>query len=223
MHKKLIAISGALAALTVTASAQAQTAAPAAAQPAPGPMIPGVCTYSNERAIGASTVGQAVAARMKQLSQAVDAELSGERTALQTEGKTLQAAQQAGTMDQNTLQQRALVFNQRAETLEKKTQIRVRELQATEGKQLQKIAEQLDPILKQVYAERNCGLLLDRNSLYGANPAMDVTDTVIQKLNAKVTTLSFDRERLDQQPAAAAAAPAAPRPAVAAPAKPTKK
>jgi outer membrane protein len=223
MKTNVSAVFGLLTAMALTGAAGAQTAAPAAAaaQPAPGPMIPGVCTYNNERAITTSAVGQAVIARMKQLSAAVDAELKADRASLETERQTLEASRT--TMPQEQLEQRALAFNQKAAAYERKTQQRVQELQATEAKQLQKIAENLDPILKAVYSEKNCGLMLDRNTLYGANPAMDVTPTVITKLNAKITTLTFERERAEQQAARPAtgtqAAARPPAPAAKAPVK----
>jgi outer membrane protein len=53
--------------------------------------------------------------------------------------------------------------------------------------------------LKDVYTQRACALLFDRNALFGANSSMDVTEAVIEKLNAKITQFAFDRERLDQQ------------------------
>jgi hypothetical protein len=33
------------------------------------------------------------------------------------------------------------------------------------------------------------------------NPSMDITGDVVKQLNLKIQTLSFDRERMDQQPA----------------------
>jgi len=209
MTLKLTVATGALLALTLaTASATAQTAAkPSAGQPT-GPVIPGVCTYSNERAIGSSAVGKAVGTRMQALQAAVTAELKPEGEAIQAETKTVEGLR---TAQPQQYQQRGQALIQRAQAFEQKRNLRVAELQATEQEQIQRIAAELDPILKQVYAERNCGLMLDRNSLYGANPAMDVTDLVLQKLNAKITTLSFDRKRLDtQQQAAAAPKPATP-------------
>jgi hypothetical protein len=50
--------------------------------------------------------------------------------------------------------------------------------------------------------------MLDPASVYIASSAMDVTDLVVQRLNAKITSISFERERLPEgQQAAAAAAP----------------
>ena len=222
MTRNLTVAAGALAAFGIAATAFAQTA-PAPARPtapavAPGPIIAGVCTFSNDRAIGTSLVGKAVGARLQQLSQAADAELRAERTRLETEKRSLEAQRATPTMTQEQIEQRALTYNQQAAAFERKAQLRVRELQATEQKQLQRVAQELQPLILQAYAERNCGLMVDRSVIYAANPAMDVTDIVVQKLNAKITTLTFERERLDQP---AAAAPA--RPAAAAPAAPGKK
>lgn len=222
MTRNLTVAAGALAVFGIAATAFAQTA-PAPARPAapavaPGPIIAGVCTFSNDRAIGTSLVGKAVGARLQQLSQAADAELRAERTRLETEKRALEAQRATPTMTQEQLEQRALTYNQQAAAFERKAQLRVRELQATEQKQLQRVAQELQPLILQAYAERNCGLMVDRSVIYAANPAMDVTDIVVQKLNAKITTLTFERERLDQP-----AAPAPARPAAAAPAAPGKK
>jgi outer membrane protein len=220
MTPKLTVAVGALAAFGIAAAAYAQTAAPArpaVAAPPPGPAIAGVCVFNGDRAFGTSLVGKSVATRLEQLSAAADAELRTERTSLETEKRTLEAQRTTPTMTQEQLEQRALVFNQRATAFERKAQLRLRELQATEQKQRQRIAQELQPLILQAYAERNCGMMVDRNALLWANPAMDVTDLVIQKLNAKITTLTFEREHLDQPGAAPAAA--APRPATPAPKK----
>ena len=83
---KLIAI-GAFALASLTASAAlAQTQGPAN----PGPAIPGVCVYFNQRVLAQSTVGQAVQTRMEQLAQEVQGELQPYATAIQTEAQALQ-------------------------------------------------------------------------------------------------------------------------------------
>jgi len=212
MTRKLTVAAGALAVFGFAAAAFAQTTPPAAPRPAaptvaPGPVIAGVCTFSNDRAIGTSLVGKAVGARLQQLSQAADAELRAERTQLETEKRFLEGQRTTPTLTQEQLEQRALTYNQKAQAFERKAQLRVRELQATEQKQLQRVAQELQPLILQAYAERNCGLMVDRSVIYAANPAMDVTDIVVQKLNAKITTLTFEREHLDQPAAAPAAAP----------------
>jgi len=213
MTRKLIAAAGATAVLGLAAAAYAQTAPaarPAAATPPPGPMIAGVCTYSPERALFASTVGKSVATRLQQLAAAADAELKSEQTAIENELRTLEG--QRATIPQDQFQQRALTLQQRAGKFEQKRALRTRELQATQQKAYTRVATELQPLVSQTYGERNCGIMVNRDQLIYGNPQMDVTDAVIAKLNAKITTFPFERERLDtpaaQQPAARPATPA---------------
>jgi len=185
--------SAAVAALAIAGSAAAQPAQPSN----PGPVIPGVCTFNQARSIGGSMVGQAVSARMEQLTESVRAELAPEGAAIESEIASFQTSQASLPADQ--LQQRAGVLQQRAGAYQQLAAQREAELQYTQNLQLQRIGETMDPILVQVYQERGCGLLFDRGSMFGANPAMDITDRVIELLNQQLQTLSFDRSPLPQQ------------------------
>jgi outer membrane protein len=189
-----------VAAQATSAFAQAQPAAP---QVTHGPATPGVCILSVEGAIGQSTVGRNVDTRMKQIIAAVQAELNAEQTAIQNEGKTLES--QRATLDQATLQTRATAWQTKVNNFQRKAAQRDREVQATQQKALSRIGTELDPVIRQVYQQRQCGMLLSRDALVIANPQMDITPAVVTALNAKIQTFTFDRERLDQ-PAATPAA-----------------
>lgn len=181
-------------------------AVPGAAAPvALGPAIPGVCLFSYDAADEGSAVGKYVAQRMQQLQGQAQAELQAEQTALQTDAKALEA--QRATISSDVYQQRGLAINQRATALQRKADQRTRELQATGQKALGRIVTEVNPLLQQVYGQRGCGLLVDRNSVFFANPTMDVTSDVVRLLDTKITQFAFDREHLDQ-PAAAPVAPA---------------
>ena len=206
------AIAGLVAAAATGALAQGAVAtrpAAPAAGPAvsPGPVIPGVCLFSYDAADESSAVGKFVAQRMQQLQSQAQAELSAEQTALQTDAKALEA--QRATISADVYQQRGLAINQRATALQRKADLRSRELQSTGQKALGRIVTEVNPLLQQVYSQRGCGLLVDRNSVFFANPTMDVTADVVRLLDGKITQFPFEREHLDQ-PATApgAAAPA---------------
>jgi outer membrane protein len=189
------------AAVAFTATgAFAQAAAPApAATPAMthGPALPGVCVVSIENAIGASTVGKYVDGRIQQIVAQVNAELNGEKTAIDTDAKALDARR--ATLDQNSLEQQAAALQVRANALQRKAQLRDREVQATEQKAVGRIGQEMEPLIRQVYQQKQCSLLLQRTAVVIANPAMDITPLVITALNGKITQFAFDRERLDQQ------------------------
>jgi outer membrane protein len=190
---KLFALGAfALASLAAgSAAAQTQSQAPAN----PGPVIPGVCVFHNDRLLATSTAGQSVQTGMQRLVTEVQGELQPYAATIQTEAQQLQqggaAADPQGTRRQ-ALQQRA----QEAQQLE---QTRQQELQYTQQLQIRAIAQAADPILVAVYQERGCGLLLDRSAVYIANPAMDITDVVIQRLNTALPSLSFNRTPVPAQ------------------------
>lgn len=182
---KLLAIGAVALASLIGSTAVAQTQGPQN----PGPVIPGVCVFFNQRLLAQSTVGQAVQSRMVQLAGEVEGELAPYGTAIQTEIQQLQQGGQAADPDgarRTAVQQRI----QEAQGLE---QTRQDELRYTLSEQRRLISEAVEPILVAVYQERGCGMLLDRESVFILNPAMDVTDMVIQRLNTALPTLSFNR------------------------------
>lgn len=221
MNFKTFAAAGcaatAILALAGQAAAQQRPAAPAATPPVAqtnagpavthGAPVPGVCILSIQGAIGGSTVGRYVDTRMQQIIQQVNAELNSERTAIENEGKTLDT--QRATLDRTTLEQRTAALQVRVNALQRKAAQREREVQATEQKAIGRVGQEMEPLIRQVYQQRQCSVLLSREAIVLGNPAMDITPGVVQALNAKITQFAFDRERLDQQaPAAAAPAPA---------------
>ncbi|MNO05280.1 hypothetical protein D3C81_2266030 [compost metagenome] len=66
---------------------------------------------------------------------------------------------------------------------------------------MERIANEAQPAIAQVYAAKSCGLLLDRNSALGGNFANDLTADVVQALDGRLSTITFERERLPQAPA----------------------
>lgn len=199
MTSKILAAATCVAALAAAAGASAQqgAAAPATTH---GPAIPNMCILSIEGAIGTSTVGKYVDTRMQQIVAQVNAELNTERTGIDSEAKALDA--QRATLDQSALEKRASDLQVRANALQRKAQQRDREISATEQKALGRISQELEPLIRTVYQQKQCSALLRRDAVVIASPAMDITPQVVTALNAKITQFAFDRERLDQQSAA---------------------
>jgi Skp family chaperone for outer membrane proteins len=211
-HKTLfmmLAGASALALAGSDAGAQARAPAPArtaAAAPAPtvvhGPAIPGICVISFNQAIAESTVGQFVRTRLQQIGQQVSAELQPEDTQISNDAKAFQARQ--ATLDATTRQTQGQAIQARAAAFQQKYELRQKELQATQEKALNRIAQELEPIAQQLYQQHRCSLLLNRNAVLLGNPDMDLTAQAVTALNGKIQQFAFDREHLDN-----AAAPGA--------------
>jgi Skp family chaperone for outer membrane proteins len=185
--KTLLIGAVALASLLGASAASAQTAGPTN----PGPVIPGVCVFFNQQLLATSTAGQAVQTRMSQLATEVQGELQPYATSIQTEATALQ--QGAATIPAAEQQTRRQALQQRAQEAQQLQQTREDELRYTLSEQRRLISVAVEPILVAIYQEKGCGILLDRESVFIMNPAMDVTGEVITRLNAQLPTLTFNR------------------------------
>jgi outer membrane protein len=182
-----------------------QPTAPAAARPASppppplthGPPIAGLCVYSDDGAMGGSLVGRAAAARLKQLQAQVAAELQGEDTVIVTDANALIAKKATLTPDQ--FQAQAAPIQARKDAWNAKAALRQRELEATGQEASQQIHQRIDGILRGIYQQRACSILLRGEAVAAVNPAMDLTPAVVTQLDVAMPTITFDRKVLPAQ------------------------
>ncbi|MEN5169264.1 OmpH family outer membrane protein [Brevundimonas pondensis] len=182
------------AALTLAAVAGA--ALPAAAQqaqPLGGPVIPGVCLLSREAVFANAAAGKAASARLQELAAMAQTEIETERQPLETQLRALE-----GQPDNAARRQRAEALAGQWQALQQKAAHANQEVEATRLKAMERIANEAQPAIAQVYAAKACGLLLDRNSALGGNFANDLTAEVVQLLDSRLSTITFERERLPQ-------------------------
>jgi Skp family chaperone for outer membrane proteins len=182
--------------LTIGAFAVATLAASSAsAQQAtvsnPGPVLPGVCAYSPEGILTESAAGRALQARMVQLYQEVQGELQPYVTSLESEAQQLQ--QNGASLSEADRNSRIQALQGRDRDLQQLQQTRSNELRYTQAVQSNIINTAAQPIVIAVYQERGCGVLLNDTALGYINPAMDISATVKQRLDAQLPTLSFNR------------------------------
>ena len=211
MKTKLIGVAAASVLLATAAGAQAQTHKTTRSTPSTvadsstaaqshlthGPALPGVCLYSNSRALEDSAVGKAYAARMQQLQAQAAAEIGGQQTALQTEEKALVAKR--ATLGQQQFAQQAKPLADREQALNQQAELRTRDLRYTAARQQQRIGVALEPLVASAYEAHHCSLLLNGDTVMTANPAMDLTPEVTTALNGKMSTITFDRETAPAQ------------------------
>jgi len=190
MFRKILLVAAASLAAVSAASAQTAPAAP----PLGGPVIPGLCILGRDALFANAKVGQAANARLKVLSDQAQAEIDRERTPLDAEIKGFEA--QSKTLTPAQVQEKRTALATRLEALQRKAAIRSREIELTRQKATDRLGTEAEPVVAQVYKTRNCGALFSRDAMMGANPAMDITSAVIQALDAKITTITFEREVL---------------------------
>jgi Skp family chaperone for outer membrane proteins len=185
---------------TPAAEPEANTAAPASPAPAGsgtalgGPVVAGVCLLSRDQLFAQSLVGQAAVARLKELGVRAQTNLEAEKRKIETDYKALQT--QGPTMAPQQAQAKQKQLQTRAQALQDSAARTQREMEATRAKALEQIQDAAQPVIQSAYQAKGCGLLVAREAVLGGNMANDITPAVIQGLNAKMTTITFDRERL---------------------------
>jgi len=163
-----------------------------------GPLIPGVCLLSREAVLSQSLAGQAATARLRQLGQKAQANFDGERRRLEGEAKALQGQQ--ASLPPQQIQHRQQQLQARAQAAQTEAAQVSRELEATRAKAMGVIEQAIQPVVLAAYQAKGCGLLLQREAVLGGNLANDLTPAVVQGLDAKMTTITFEREHLPPAP-----------------------
>jgi Skp family chaperone for outer membrane proteins len=171
--------------------------APPTAAPAPpanprGPLVPGVCLLSQEMLIGQSKIGQAATARLRDLTQQAQANLTAEKARLEARGKALEAKR--ATLTPLQLQAQGQALNQRAQALQAEAGERSQQIDATKTRAYNLVLKQAEPFIAEAYAAHACGLLFARETLLTGNLGNDLTAEVLAALDAKATPVTFDLE-----------------------------
>lgn len=186
--------------------AQAPVAAGSSGPTLGGPAIAGVCLLSRPVVFATAKVGLAATARLQQLTEQAQAEVEAERKPIEADAKAFRADQ--AKLAPDARQSRAQALEQRLRVVQQMAALRAREIEATRDKATARIVATMQPLVAQAYQSRGCGLLIDRGSVLGGNMANDLTPAVIQALDARMSTISFERETLAQIPYGSASFPA---------------
>lgn len=220
------AMLAAVAATALAAQASAQTPAAQPAQPNPlaqalqaaqasprGPVVPGLCVVSRQQVLGTSQVGRYAAQQLQQIQNQVNTELTTAQQAAETEARNLQA-QRATSGDQAF----ATAVNGLNQRLEQLLSVRSQEVQVTSQQVEQKLNEELTPVIIDAFNARNCSVLLDSDAVLMRGDSYDISNDVVTRLNARITSFPIQRAVApNQPPPVVGAAPATNQPATIAP------
>ena len=180
-----------VASLVAAAALTAIPVSPAyAANELGGSPVSGVCLLSREAVFAQSKIGKAASERLSQLAAQA-------RNQLATERKPLDAAIQAfqgksSTLSEAQRQQQGEALQERMKAFQTQASEQNERLQVTRAKAMEQIGLDAQPIVGTSYKSHHCGLLLNRDAALGGNMANDLTTDVVEGLDRKVTTISFN-------------------------------
>lgn len=175
----------AVAAVTLALGAFAASAQPkpAAAPAAPGAKAPPAVILFLDRGtvLRTSSVGKDMYAQVEGLAKKMEADFSPENKKLQADVAEFQKT--AGVMAPDARNKKIKELEGRRQAFQKKVQDRQAAIQGGLGVARGSVEKALGPILEKIMLERGANLLLDRGLVVLGATNLDVTATVIQRLN----------------------------------------
>lgn len=162
-----------------------------------GAPIPGLCMLSQSVVLSTAKVALAADARLKQLQQQVQTELKTEQTAIESDAQALQA-ERAG-LSPDDFQKRQAPLQARVQAWQQKQEQRGRELAATREKALARIRAEAESVIAQAFRGHDCSVMIERSAVLLGDMTNDLTAEVVRGLDAKITTITFNRETLPAQ------------------------
>lgn len=168
---------------TMSASAQPAPAKPAAAPAGAAAKAPVAVILFLDRGtvLRQSNVGKDMYSQVENLAKKMEAEFSPENKKLQADVAEFQKA--AALMTPDARNKKIKELEARRAAFQKKVQDRQAAIQNGLGVARTQVEKALSPILEKIMNERSANLLLDRGLIVLGATGLDVTSTVVARLN----------------------------------------
>jgi Skp family chaperone for outer membrane proteins len=146
------------------------------------------------------TLGTQLQQRAQALGQPIETELQSIQTAANAARSQSGAARTAA---ETALQQRATRLDQQRNQAQQELARLEQNLRSTQANVIQQINARLNPIINQVMTQRGANLAVDVNATLAHAGTLNVTDQVLQQLNAALPSVTVAPLPAGQQPAPA--------------------
>lgn len=188
----------ALAAFAMLFTSAAVTAPVAAAQGT------SVVVIDQARIMRESAGGKDIISKVQAIEETITAELKPTQDSLASEGQTLEAKTANMSMEaiaaDEALRSEVEAYARKVQNFNQQRKIASAELQATERKAWNDFFTAMQPVLQEVVTEKGADIMFDRSDAIYASSAIDATDLVISKMDAKLPTVTVVRQKMPTQP-----------------------
>lgn len=163
-----------------------------------------VIVIDSAKIIRDSKAGIDIRNKLKTLEEGMVSQLKPEEDTLRNELTALQTKAQGKTQQQvladAALKSEMEALGRKDQAYARKRQIMAQELSLTGRKAWSDFRGALNPVLQEVVSEQGADLMIDRSNAVYAGAAIDVTATIISKLDAKTPTVNVQLQKLPTQP-----------------------
>jgi Skp family chaperone for outer membrane proteins len=187
--------------------------APAAAAAASGAATPRIIVIDRNFILQRSSAGQDMMSQVQNLTKAAETQFRTEETQLATEAGQLQ--QQLAILAPDVREQKEKDFTNKQQGFQGRVSQRQAEIQAGFSKAARQVEVALEPILRQIMAERGANMVMDRSAVILSTVDIDVTPVAVQRLDKTLPKVKVELTAVPAAPAGAVAARPATPPAIA--------
>ncbi|MBF0332491.1 MAG: OmpH family outer membrane protein [Alphaproteobacteria bacterium] len=171
------------------------------------PPAPIILVVDYDLAVRSSTAFKGIRAEQNRYAQTYEAELQREETALRDAEKEL--AKQRSVLSPEAFAERVKNFEKQVAGIRGKVVARRRALDRSYSQAMQQLTKALLELTFGVAQERGANLVLAKAQVVFLDPAMEITKDVVDRLNAKLTSVPFPPPTDAPPPAQGAAKPPA--------------
>lgn len=145
--------------------------------------------------------------------KAVEAKIKGYQDQFQRDAEALQKQAQSGVAAPDVLEAKQRELQQKAQKADQEINTMRTDLARTENYVAEQILNGSRPVIDALIKERGATLVLNREAVVFAAPALDITGDVIARMEKSLPTVATNPPAAQQAAAPAAQKPAAPAPA----------
>lgn len=178
---KKLALSAALGLASVSMPAFAQAVPPAT-----------IIIVDVDEVMTTSTAGKAAAAQLQAQANALQTRAQQLDSGFRSEGDALQKAAAAKTMAQPALEAKANDLQKRVQAAQVEISTKQRQLAMNQQFVGKQISDAMQPIITEVMKEKGALIALDQGATIQTSNSIDVTQLVLQRLNAKLPSVSVN-------------------------------
>jgi outer membrane protein len=157
-----------------------------AAQAAP-PSGPHILIVDKQAVMNQSKLGENIRKQILAYESDVQVQLGPENQSLQKEGQTLQ--QQAPTLPPAVRDKKIAAFQAKEEAFKQKVQAKQSLIQGGELVSRNRYLAEVAAVVHAVMTERGADVVVEKSTTVDSVAGSDITQTVIQRLDRKITTL----------------------------------
>ena len=155
-----------------------------AASPVLAQQSGGIAVVDQERVFRDSAIGRALLEELDQRAVALTAENRQIEAALTEEERALTEAR--ATLDMQDFRARAEAFDQKVRQIRAEQDAKANALAQMQDRARQDFVRRVTPVLTALLDETGATVLLDRRVILANDPAADITDRAIARINAEI-------------------------------------